>query len=1059
MKKIFTLIALVLGLGCSSLMAQVTYINLNASVHGTTVSGPGGAMAILDDGTDTGSYSGGHDYWVTIESNCDSMDTTGVKHICFDVQDIDIDCNDTLYLYDGPNTSSPVMLKINNCYASATGTRFYIGPNNTTGKITLRFRTSVGASKPAGFKVTVDCGKPCERITAVIDSMYERINLRTGEVIARSYLKWVPAQIDTIYNADSTEYYLDTVDWVEGALLCIGQGVRFYGHGEYTHNTGRYNPTDETSKFFWHLGPSDTLFQVGATRVRYDKFQTTDCSDVTLSITDSNGCSTTMTPKIQVRVAQNPIKTIYDLANICNSDSLLVNVGYSGENSTLTLKRISFAKVVSKTNNVRTFIPDGECDGVLCYEAPVVFNEFPNGKTITSAGDICSVCINYEHSFMGDYRIALRCPLFDENVSPTAYQAVLKYGKYGQGGTTDPLAPEGSPDGTSAGSGTFTGWPLDYVGSTSYDSSPKCDSLQNPFGIGLDYCWSRNHQYTLVTGDLASVPTRFQPGNWYISATGVNTISENVTFPTIPSYFTNHGGDTPQGQLTTRTPSNHEDMTDYYSPASDFSELIGCPLNGEWKAVLCDFWGADNGWVFSWSLDICNVSSGGGGCNYQVSIDSVLWHPDTNYQRDFVHGYYRGIQIREKSGDPTAAYISSHDTAGSFRVNLLIYDEFGCRWDTATHITTVYTPEPNLGDDTMLCSVNFIKLDATDRFSSSPSAHYQYQWSPYGQKTSQINTTTNAGGDVQYVVAVTNSASTKQCEGRDTIMVRMNDQPIPNFDPGIFPLEGCAPLTLHINNTTKYGYKYRWEFGDGVISNEKDPIHSYGVGDYDFKYYVESEKGCKDSLIYNNLVHVYPNPQAAFSWEPTFPTVTSPSIKLENRTSPDDASNSYFWEIQYDPERPYSFHTMVDHDPEFTWDRKYIAGGKNEGGYVVRLIARSSNITNTGRKIECADTVENTILLINDYLQFPSVVTPNGDGINDRFVIINLVEGLAYPHNQLDIYDKWGSRVFHAVDINKDDQFWDPAKTNAPAGSYFYRFSAKGYKGNIEHNGVIEVLR
>ena len=87
------------------------------------------------------------------------------------------------------------------------------------------------------------------------------------------------------------------------------------------------------------------------------------------------------------------------------------------------------------------------------------------------------------------------------------------------------------------------------------------------------------------------------------------------------------------------------------------------------------------------------------------------------------------------------------------------------------------------------------------------------------------------------------------------------------------------------------------------------------------------------------------------------------------------------------------------------------------------------------------------------------MVTPNGDGINDRFVIINLVEGKGYPINTLDIYDKWGSRVYHAENISTDDQFWDPATTNAPTGTYFYRFMGKGYSGNIERNGVIELLK
>ena len=90
-------------------------------------------------------------------------------------------------------------------------------------------------------------------------------------------------------------------------------------------------------------------------------------------------------------------------------------------------------------------------------------------------------------------------------------------------------------------------------------------------------------------------------------------------------------------------------------------------------------------------------------------------------------------------------------------------------------------------------------------------------------------------------------------------------------------------------------------------------------------------------------------------------------------------------------------------------------------------------------------------------LRFPNLVTPNGDGVNDRFVIGNLVNGMGYPINQLDIYNKWGTRVYHRENISNDEDFWDPK--DMPTGTYFYRFSAKGYNGNIEHNGSIEVVR
>lgn len=1087
-KTILFALAIFIAFGAMAQRDDVQFIILDDASHNSNLQGPGSGIALFDNGSAEGSYSGGHDYWITVTSTCGLDDTTGTLFMSVLVNTYDIGCRDTVYIYDGPDIYSPLIVKFNNCMPLTDAVRFYVSAGNPTGAMTIRFRSVVplaGDVEHDGFHMLFECTKPCERIYAVIDSVFDRTDLITGGVIGHGRLKWVPQAIDTNFYAEYDTTYVETLDtvWTDdstytlvpitetvidtilfdsilgidtlgmvwAALLCEGEGARFYGHGVYTHNTGYYFPADTNTRFEWTLG-ADNYAGIGATFVNYDGFQQPGCNEVKLHLVDQNQCQNE-DAIIQTRVSPNPIKTIFDLSDICNTDSLMVRVGYSGENGTLTLKKITYNQSVSKVNNVRQFIPDGPRCEIPCFSANVDFTgEFPAGKVVRSADEICSICINYEHTYMGDYRVAIRCPIYDENVSPTIGQAVLKYGKYGAPdpltgspcSTCDPLAPPDSPDGTGAGGSTDTGWP--------HFSNDNCDSVKNPFGIGLDYCWSRNQDYTLITGDLADVPTRFQPGQWYISTSNAS-ITEEVTLPTMPSYFLTPGGGTHTS--TTRQPSNHEDKLDYYSPSSDFSELIGCPLTGIWQAVICDFWGGDNGWVFSWSLDICGLSQGAGGCDYQVGIDSVIWRPDTNLVTDFRDGVYRGLHINKRLNDSTAAYISSPDTSGTFRIRLSIYDEFGCRWDTLTKINTVHTPRPSLGNDTMLCGADSIILDATDKF--APRFDYRYLWEPYGDSTATIATRTGEYGEKTYVVEVINSNDFISCPARDTIVLSVNPQPIPNFDPGVFPLEGCEPFTINITNTTNFGHKYHWVFGDGTYSTLKNPSHSYATGTYDFKYYVESDKGCKDSLIYTDLITVFPSPEAKFSWDPVFPTVLHPSISLINNTTPDDGHNKYFWEIQYDKNNPYSFHTVTDNSTTFRWTAQN--DEDVSGSYTVRLLARYEQYAPSGRLIQCADTVENTILLINDNIIFPNVVTPNGDGINDRFVIGNLVEGLAYPINQLDIYDKWGSRVFHAVNIQREDQFWDPAKTNTPAGTYFYRFSGKGYKGDFEHNGVIEVLK
>lgn len=92
-------------------------------------------------------------------------------------------------------------------------------------------------------------------------------------------------------------------------------------------------------------------------------------------------------------------------------------------------------------------------------------------------------------------------------------------------------------------------------------------------------------------------------------------------------------------------------------------------------------------------------------------------------------------------------------------------------------------------------------------------------------------------------------------------------------------------------------------------------------------------------------------------------------------------------------------------------------------------------------------------------LQFPNVVTPNGDGQNDRFVIGGLVDNQCYPYNLLIIVDRTGRVVFRAENIFRDDQFWNPAAMRAPGGTYFYRFVGRGVNHTTHHQGCIEVLK
>lgn len=84
----------------------------------------------------------------------------------------------------------------------------------------------------------------------------------------------------------------------------------------------------------------------------------------------------------------------------------------------------------------------------------------------------------------------------------------------------------------------------------------------------------------------------------------------------------------------------------------------------------------------------------------------------------------------------------------------------------------------------------------------------------------------------------------------------------------------------------------------------------------------------------------------------------------------------------------------------------------------------------------CADT--SNFLLIDIGLEaadIPEGFSPNGDGVNDEFVIQNLS---LFPETSLSIVDRNGSQVFETDDYQND---WDGTRENGeslPAGTYFY---------------------
>ena len=505
------------------------------------------------------------------------------------------------------------------------------------------------------------------------------------------------------------------------------------------------------------------------------------------------------------------------------------------------------------------------------------------------------------------------------------------------------------------------------------NSTYPCDPAYNPPGTGWSYCWSEiypNH------GTLGS-----------LKGTGPSPIDS----------------------------TNQVNHSNYLLPANPLSGLVGCPLDGSWSIVVTDNWEIDNGYVFHWDLQLqANLMPVN--WTYNVIVDSV------GFSGPFVTTLNDSIARLH----PT--------TGGVFTIPISLYDDFGCKWDTSTNLTVVQMPTVNLGNDTSFCEGHSITLNAGNPGSS-------FLWNDFNNSTSQTIMTKDsvlAAGVpfiYDYVAHVTNQNTNIQCTASDSIKITLN--PIPGISFDASPTTGCEPITVVFTNSTSPNANYVWNFGDNSPTDTlTNPSHIYNStgSPFTITLIATTTQGCTSTFVAPNLISVFPQPHADFTWNPTIGTTSNPIITLTNTTTPPTTSFAYNWDFGDGSIHDTTINPLHLYSTPTTYD-------------VVMIVSGSQG---------CSDTARHSILIVNDSLTFPNIITPNGDGFNDNFVIKGLQDG-AYPVNRLVIYNRWGKKVYDRNNYVNGDFKGE----GLPDGVYYYIFTGKGVGTlqELKHQSSLEILR
>lgn len=311
---------------------------------------------------------------------------------------------------------------------------------------------------------------------------------------------------------------------------------------------------------------------------------------------------------------------------------------------------------------------------------------------------------------------------------------------------------------------------------------------------------------------------------------------------------------------------------------------------------------------------------------------------------------------------------------------------------------------------------------------------YSIQWTPIGSLNNAVITNPLASPNHTTMYYVEVQDSTRCSITRDSVLVEYNLNPLISFKPS--PYSGCDSLTVHFSNNTSPGNaQFLWEFGDGTFDTAKDPVHVFHYNSanpaYDVKLTATTDAGCEKHYSIANLIKVFENPEASFTPMPDSTSLDAPLIVFNNEST--GATGYYLW---FFGDSAGSFSSEVS--PGFTYTQ--------DGYYNVWLYVTTPE--------GCKDSVSHKVLVIKEIvydLTIPNVITPNSDGLNDKFVIKNLEN---YMVNVLSVFDRWGKKVFEQSPYLNE---WDGG--SLAEGTYYVVLRYKKKSDEYKYEGIVNILR
>ena len=604
-----------------------------------------------------------------------------------------------------------------------------------------------------------------------------------------------------------------------------------------------------------------------------------------LNLSASAGCPLTARGRVRVSGRIHTLRVSGDEISVCPGNTKPISIGYDGSGSfvEVTHPGVHIETTLGEANTI--FLPDGtECDpdgdGVYSceYVSSVTFTQFAAGAVVRDYNDILYLHMNMEHTYIGDLYIALECP--EDNYGITRRATILNFG-----GNANADCSADIPAGHRNWTGNSAG--VDYYSHGGYMGNPNtsdgtnsqlCNTTYNPQGTGWNYAWSSNDNrgYIYAGGEQGFI----------YNQANIHTLAINNNHSTVDS-------------------TNMAAMSQVYRPEESFANLVGCPLNGEWKIIVIDGFKQDNGYLYSWNLALsedllpdnwtysvaldsawaaCNWTgakfnsftvtppigfTGGAvsctmnyideyGCNnsdnitlnFDVqSIDATEIHTNATCGRD-------NGRIEITPTDGVAPYYYSIDggperTTGIFSglaigsYTVRVRDSRDCYIDLDVDIENETTLQLNGLSDQTICAGDNVNLNPTATGGETP-----YSWTLNGSTVTTWPQTVTPGNTTDYTVVVTGNDG---CSVSKTITVTVNPKPTVSAGDDV---ASCGGSSVTLSASASGGtpgtapdpaYTYEWSPATGLSATNTASVTASPSGTTTYTVIITDNKGCTDT--------------------------------------------------------------------------------------------------------------------------------------------------------------------------------------------------------------------